>query len=198
MLSKLSSKMEGYREFLPKVKVPKVEVPKVPKVEVPKVPKVEVPKVPKVEVPKVEVPKVEVPKVKVPPSITPSSASKINSATAAQKTAAKTLENDGIFKTFAKNNSGKLAIAGVTAASLAIYMVSTGETDPAKALGNMVGEVASGVGQGVGSGIGAAASSLFDGLGLGPYSTYIQLGCAACSCLCCLLLVTYLFMQFKK
>ena len=121
-------------------------------------------------------------------------AKKIAAATPENKAAAKILENDGIFKTFAKNNTGKLIAAGVTASALALYMASTGETNPAKALGDMVGDV----GEGLGEGIGATVTGLCDGLGLSAYATYIQLGCVGCSCLCCLLLVTYLFMQFKK
>ena len=118
----------------------------------------------------------------------------IEGATDAQIKAGKNIEESGVFKTFLKNNSGKLAIAGVTAASLGIYMAVTGESNPAKALGQMVGEV----GAGAGEGLGAAVLGIFDGLGLTPYLTYIQWGCAASSCLCCLLLVTYFIIQFKK
>ena len=92
----------------------------------------------------------------------------------------------------------KYVAAGVTAASLATYMLVTGEKNPAKAAGEMIGEVAAGAGEGIGSGLGGAFKGLLGGLGLGEYLTYIQWGCAACSCLMCFLVLAYIFKTFFK
>lgn len=68
--------------------------------------------------------------------------------------------------TFFKRNEKALLAAGVTAAGLGAYMLLTGESDPAKAVGKALGSAAGGLGKG-----------LFEGLGLGDFfadwGTYI-------------------------
>jgi hypothetical protein len=60
--------------------------------------------------------------------------------------------------TFFKRNEKALLAAGVTAAGLGAYMLLTGESNPAKAVGKLVGD-----------GLGAAGKGLFEGLGLGDF-----------------------------
>jgi hypothetical protein len=64
---------------------------------------------------------------------------------------------------FFKRNEKALLAAGISAAGLGTYMLLTGETDPAKAVGKIVGEVAGAAGKGLGSGL----KGLFEGSGLG-------------------------------
>ena len=92
----------------------------------------------------------------------------------------------------------KATLIGLTVGALVVYMIVKGETNPAQAAGEMMGDVAAGAGKGVGAGLGNAATGLLDGLGLGPYITYIEWGCAACSCLACFLILAYIFKTFFK
>jgi len=60
--------------------------------------------------------------------------------------------------TFFKRNEKALLAAGVSAAGLGAYMLLTGESNPAKAIGKALGEAGGGLGKG-----------LFEGLGLGDF-----------------------------
>lgn len=99
---------------------------------------------------------------------------------------------------FFKRNEKTLLLVGITAAGIAVLMLLTGESDPAKAIGSSVGDLAEGLGEGVGAGLGAglgeAAKGLDEGLGISDFFSkwglYIGIFCA-------ILLMLGVFMMLK-
>ncbi len=67
-------------------------------------------------------------------------------------------------KNFAKNNP-KMAAAGISAAALGAYMLATGESNPGKAAGEMLGSAAETAAEAAGTGIAGGLEGLFKGLG---------------------------------
>lgn len=98
---------------------------------------------------------------------------------ATDSTVAETADALKKSNSFFKKNQGKLVTAGISAAGLGMYMLMTGESDPAKAIGKVIGDVAGGVGTGLGSGF----KGFLDSSGLGDmfkgWGTYILLFFAA-------------------
>ncbi len=93
-------------------------------------------------------------------------------------------------KDFFQRNEKTLLTAGLTVGAIATLMLLTGESDPAKAIGEELG-----VGLGaVGDAAGKGAKSFFDGLGIGDFFSkwglYIGIFCA-------ILLMLGVFMMLK-
>ncbi len=91
---------------------------------------------------------------------------------------------------FFKRNEKTLLTAGLSVGAITILMLITGESDPAKAIGDQVGSLAGSVGSAAGEG----AKSFFDGLGIGDFFSkwglYIGIFCA-------ILLMLGVFMMLK-
>ena len=98
---------------------------------------------------------------------------------ATDSTVAETADALKKSNSFYKRNEKALLTAGISAAGLGMYMLMTGESDPAKAIGKVIGDVAGGVGTGLGSGF----KGFLDSSGLGDmfkgWGTYILLFFAA-------------------
>lgn len=101
-------------------------------------------------------------------------------------------------KSFFQRNEKTLLLIGVSAVGIATLMLLTGESDPSKAIGGALGNVAAAAGEGVGTGLGEGLGGLADGLdkGLGisdffkNWGLYIGIFCAV-------LLMLGLFMMLK-
>jgi hypothetical protein len=74
-------------------------------------------------------------------------------------------------------------------------MLITGETDPAKAIGDQAGKLAGAAGAAIGEGAGAAAGGFFGSSGLGDFFKQwgIYIG-GFCACI----LLLYMFSMFTK
>lgn len=105
-------------------------------------------------------------------------------ATVAQKAEAKKLEKSEDIVDYCSNNKKKCIAAG-GAGTLALYMVVKGETNPAKAAGEMVGDVGKG-----------AAGGLLDGLGLGFLTGYLPYMSLCCSGFMFMFMFLYMFKTF--
>lgn len=87
---------------------------------------------------------------------------------------------------FFKRNEKTLMLAGITAAAIATLMLFTGETDPGKAIGGLIGDVAESAGEGIGgglkAGVGGAIEGIDEGLGISDFFSkwgiYIGIFCA--------------------
>ena len=79
----------------------------------------------------------------------------------------------------------KYTLAGITAASLATYMIVNGITNPAEAAGKMVGDVGKG-----------AAGGILDGLGLGFMADYLPYMSLCCSAFMFMFMFLYMFKTF--
>jgi hypothetical protein len=120
------------------------------------------------------------------------SETKVDELTAANKkkaTPEQTAKADELAKsenmlTHCKNNPKTCAALGGTAA-LALYMVINGKTDPAKAAGEMIGEVGKG-----------AFGGILDGLGLGFIGDYLPYMSICCSGFMFMFMFLYMFKTF--
>jgi hypothetical protein len=90
---------------------------------------------------------------------------------------------------------GILVKAGIGAAAVGAVMLITGESDPAKAIGDQAGKLAGAAGAAVGEGLGAAGKGFFGGSGLGDF--FSKWGIYIGGFFACILLL-YLFSMFTK
>ena len=105
-------------------------------------------------------------------------------ATATQKADAdKLAKSDGMIDYCTKNPKTCIALGGT--AALALYMIINKKTDPAKAAGEMLGEVGKG-----------AFGGLLDGLGLGFIGDYLPYMSICCSGFMFLFMFLYMFKTF--
>jgi hypothetical protein len=101
-------------------------------------------------------------------------------------------------------NNPKLFAAGLTATGLAAYMIATGETNPAKAMGEITGDVVSGSVEGLSEGLGdsgiidSISSSFCTLVPICQYMEYIKLGCLASLVLVVILFFVYIYKTFVK
>ena len=92
-------------------------------------------------------------------------------------------KSDGMINYCTKNVKTCAALGGT--AALALYMVINGKTDPAKAAGEMIGEVGKG-----------AFGGILDGLGLGFIGDYLPYMSICCSGFMFMFMFLYMFKTF--
>ena len=118
------------------------------------------------------------------PKVKELNAKNADEATEADLAAAKNLEKSEGMINYCKNNP-KTCIALGGAATLALYMIINKKTDPAKAAGEMLGEVGKG-----------AFGGLLDGLGLGFITDYLPYMSVCCSCCICMFIFMFIYKTF--
>ncbi len=104
-------------------------------------------------------------------------------------------KSKSFFDKLPEATKGILIKAGLGAAAIGAVMLITGETDPAKAIGDQAGKLAGAAGAAVGEGLGAAGKGFFGGSGLGDF--FSKWGIYIGGFFACILLL-YLFSMFTK